>query len=103
MIGEQPRPQRTTNRAAPPHAFRVEPRKALVVTVSVVVAVIAVVVVLSHHQSGPSHRAPVIPAATQYTGVGVSVSCPDDRFCMIMNADGDYATYTGPGTAPSGP
>jgi hypothetical protein len=46
---------------------------------------------------------PVIPAATQYTGIGVSVSCPNDRFCMIMNADGDYATYTGPGTAPAGP
>ena len=46
---------------------------------------------------------PVIPAATQYTGIGVSVSCPDDRFCMIMNADGDYATYSGPGTTSAAP
>ena len=50
--------------------------------------------------TGPPH---VIPAATQYTGVGVSVSCPDDRFCMIMNADGDYATYTGPGPDSAAP
>ena len=45
--------------------------------------------------TGPT---PVIPAATQYPGIGVSVSCPSAQFCMIMNADGDYATYTGSAT-----
>ncbi len=44
----------------------------------------------------------VIPAATQYTAVGVSVSCPNPQFCMVMNADGDYATYNGRG-ASTGP
>lgn len=46
---------------------------------------------------------PVIPAAAQYIGIGVSVSCPNDRFCMIMNADGDYATYSAPGTVGAAP
>jgi hypothetical protein len=41
----------------------------------------------------------VIPAATEYTGIGTSVSCPSAQFCMVMNSDGDYATYTGPGPA----
>jgi hypothetical protein len=40
----------------------------------------------------------VIPAATQYAGIGVSVSCPNAQFCMVMNADGDYATYNSQGT-----
>jgi len=43
--------------------------------------------------TGPT---PVVPAATQYTGIGMSVSCPSAQFCMVMNADGDYATYRGP-------
>lgn len=42
--------------------------------------------------TGPT---PVVPAATQYTGIGVSVSCPSAQFCMVMNADGDYATFDG--------
>jgi len=33
----------------------------------------------------------------------VSVSCPDDQFCMLMNADGDYATYNAPGTGGAAP
>lgn len=48
--------------------------------------------------SGPTR---VIPAATEYPGVGLSVSCPSAQFCMVMNADGDYATYDGPGSAAS--
>jgi uncharacterized protein YbdZ (MbtH family) len=24
------------------------------------------------------------------------VDCPDAQFCMVMNADGQYATYSGP-------
>jgi hypothetical protein len=38
---------------------------------------------------------PVIPAATEYPGMGTFVSCPTAQFCMIMNGDGDYATYSG--------
>ena len=41
----------------------------------------------------------VIPAATEYPGIGVSVSCPSPQFCMVMNADGDYASYNGPAPA----
>ncbi|MGH9097511.1 MAG: hypothetical protein ACRDWB_08805 [Acidimicrobiales bacterium] len=36
----------------------------------------------------------VIPAATNYTGVGTSVSCPSAAFCMVIDGDGDYATYS---------
>jgi hypothetical protein len=77
---ERPRPDRTTNRAAPAHAFRLQPRKALVVGLSVVVVVIAVVVVvLSHHQNGPSPLTPA--AATTSTsagtgGTGVTATYP---------------------------
>jgi hypothetical protein len=28
------------------------------------------------------------------------VSCPTIQFCMVMNSDGDYSTYTGPGSGP---
>ncbi len=45
--------------------------------------------------TGPAQ---VVPAAIDYAGIGVSVSCPDPQFCMVMNADGDYATYAGPAT-----
>jgi hypothetical protein len=45
----------------------------------------------------------VIPAATEYPGVGISVSCPSAQFCMVMNADGDYATYTGPDPSAAAP
>ena len=38
---------------------------------------------------------PVLPAATQYTDIGTSLSCSSAQFCMVMNADGDYATFTG--------
>jgi hypothetical protein len=46
---------------------------------------------------GTSWSAPdqVIPAATEYPGIGTSVSCPSPQFCMVMNSDGDYATYSG--------
>jgi hypothetical protein len=37
----------------------------------------------------------VVPAAAEYPGIGVSVSCPNPQFCLLMNADGDYATYSG--------
>ena len=37
----------------------------------------------------------VIPAASEYPGDGTSVSCPNAQFCMVMNSDGDYATYSG--------
>lgn len=52
--------------------------------------------------NGGSWSAPskVIPASTEYTGDPTTVSCPNDRFCMVMNGDGDYATYT---AAASGP
>lgn len=36
----------------------------------------------------------VIPAATNYTGIGTSVSCPSAGFCMVINGDGDYATFS---------
>ncbi len=42
--------------------------------------------------TGPTQ---VVPAASQYAAVGGSVSCPSAQFCMVMNADGDYATYNG--------
>ena len=42
--------------------------------------------------SGPTQ---VLPAATVYPAGGVSVSCPRAQFCMVMNGDGDYATYDG--------
>lgn len=50
--------------------------------------------------NGTSWSAPiqVIPAATEYTGIGTSVSCPSAQFCMVMNSDGDYATYSGSGS-----
>ena len=37
----------------------------------------------------------VIPQAIEYPGLGTSVSCPSDRFCLVVNGDGDYATYSG--------
>jgi hypothetical protein len=42
----------------------------------------------------------VIPAATEYTGLGTTASCPTIQFCMVMNSDGDYSTYNGPGPGP---
>jgi hypothetical protein len=44
----------------------------------------------------PLHR--VLPSPTEYTGAGTSVSCSGDQFCMVMDGDGDYATYVGPAT-----
>ena len=52
---------------------------------------------MSWNGSAWSPPVPVIPAATDYTGIGTSVSCPSTQFCMVMNGDGDYATYSGPG------
>jgi hypothetical protein len=47
--------------------------------------------------NGSAWSAPVaaIPPAHVYTGMGTSVACAGPKFCMVMNADGDYATYTG--------
>jgi hypothetical protein len=47
---------------------------------------------------GGSWSAParVLPAATQYTGDPTTVSCSDQNFCMVLNGDGDYATYSAP-------
>jgi hypothetical protein len=47
--------------------------------------------------NGTSWSAPVpaIPPARIYTGIGTSVACSSARFCLVMNADGDYATYAG--------
>ena len=45
--------------------------------------------------SGPNR---VIPAATEYPGIGTTVSCPSPQFCMVLNSDGDYATYSGSAT-----
>lgn len=49
--------------------------------------------------NGTSWSSPtqVIPAASEYTGIGTTVSCPSTQFCMIINSDGDYATYSGTG------
>ena len=46
--------------------------------------------------NGSSWSAPqkVVPTATEYTGDPTTVSCTANRFCMVMNGDGDYATYT---------
>jgi hypothetical protein len=48
--------------------------------------------------NGTAWSAPqqVIPAAGEYPGIGTSVTCPSAQFCMILNSDGDYATYSGP-------
>ncbi len=45
---------------------------------------------------GTSWAAPIraIPAATNYTGIGTSVSCSSAGFCMVINGDGDYATFS---------
>lgn len=40
---------------------------------------------------GPAQK--VVPTATAYTGDGTSLSCPSTQFCMVINGDGDYATY----------
>ncbi|MGP8007561.1 MAG: hypothetical protein ACLP2J_11070 [Acidimicrobiales bacterium] len=47
---------------------------------------------------GTSWSAPVrvLPTATVYTGLGTSVSCSSDEFCMVMDGDGDYSTYSPP-------
>jgi hypothetical protein len=42
--------------------------------------------------SSPRH---VLPASTEYTGDPTSVSCPDAQFCMVLDGDGDYTTFTG--------
>ncbi len=42
-----------------------------------------------------SAPARVVPDATDYTGDPTTVSCSSDRFCMVLNGDGDYATYSG--------
>lgn len=54
--------------------------------------------VLTWNGTSWSQPAQVVPAAVQYAGIGTSVSCPTVDFCMVINADGDYATYTAPGS-----
>jgi len=53
--------------------------------------------------NGTSWSAPrqVIPAAAEYPGLGTSVSCASPQFCMVMNGDGDYATYSGGASGPT--
>lgn len=36
----------------------------------------------------------VLPAPTEYPGIGTSLSCTGVHFCMVMSADGDYSTYS---------
>jgi len=45
--------------------------------------------------SGGSWTAPlkVVPTPVTYAGDGTSLSCPSDQFCMVLNGDGDYATW----------
>ena len=47
--------------------------------------------------TGTTWTAPqkVIPTASSYAGDGTSVSCPSEQFCMVVNGDGDFATYQG--------
>ncbi len=40
-----------------------------------------------------SAAAQVIPGATDYTGDPTTVACSSPQFCMVLNGDGDYATY----------
>ena len=49
------------------------------------------------HLSGGTWSAPskVVPTPVDYAGDGTSVSCPTDQFCLVLNGDGDYATYQG--------
>jgi hypothetical protein len=46
---------------------------------------------------GTSWSAPqrVIPQSDEYPGIGTFLTCPNPQFCMIMNADGDFATFAG--------
>jgi hypothetical protein len=57
--------------------------------------------VVSWNGSAWSTPDQVLPAATEYPGLGSTVSCPNDQFCMVMNGDGDYTTYTGPSSGPT--
>ena len=43
---------------------------------------------------GPGH-----PGGDRVPGIGTTVSCPSPQFCMVINSDGDYATYSGSGIA----
>jgi hypothetical protein len=54
--------------------------------------------VMSWNGSTWSSPVQILPAATDYPGIGTFVSCPNPQFCMVMNSDGDYATYAGPGS-----
>jgi hypothetical protein len=38
----------------------------------------------------------VLPPATEYTGIGTSVACTSDQFCMVLNGDGDYTAFNPP-------
>jgi len=50
------------------------------------------------HLTGGSWSAPtkVVPTPVDYAGDGTTLSCPNDQFCLVLNGDGDYATYEGP-------
>jgi hypothetical protein len=37
----------------------------------------------------------VVPTPVEYAGDGTTISCPTDQFCLVLNGDGDYATYQG--------
>ena len=45
----------------------------------------------------------VVPTATAYTGLGTSLSCPTEQFCLVLTGDGDFATYQGASPAPGWP
>jgi hypothetical protein len=57
--------------------------------------------VMAWNGTGWSAPDQVIPAATEYTGIGTTVSCPTIQFCMVLNSDGDYSTYNGLGPGPA--
>ncbi len=40
---------------------------------------------------GPPQK--VVPSPSAYTGDGTTLSCPSVQFCMVLNGDGDFATY----------
>jgi hypothetical protein len=42
---------------------------------------------------GPPQK--VVPTSSAYTGDGTSLSCPSTQFCMVIDGDGDVATYQG--------
>ena len=48
-----------------------------------------------HLADGPPGPAPskVVPTPVDYAGIGARYPCPTDQFCLVLNGDGDYASY----------